>query len=207
MLFLLCSLFLLSGCGSQKKESDLDDFQNIKKSFLFSVLQEDSNESPFYLNYALRTVFFSKDIVSFFGEISACEHPSRAWSRYEGKTFCKVGQKFKEVKLWDLFKTANQKEFLRQYCENDLRSRSISYFSGEEPLRKRLDLEDIHTFIIDDKCLIILFQPYVAGGLVDGSLHVKIPYEDLGDRWDVLSPLALLLPEAIFSKSYIASWE
>lgn len=155
----------------------------------------------------MRTVFFSKDIISLFGEIYVYNHLPHGWHRYEGRTFCKVCGQFKEVKLWDLFPMASQKEFLRKYCENNLKSQPISYFSDENPLRTSLNYEDISGFIIDDQSLIIFFQPYIVGGLGDGPLHVKIPYELFRDNSDTMNTLLSILHQNITSKSFTASWD
>ena len=105
-----------------------------------------------------------------------------------------------------MFPTAEQREFLRKYCENSHKTKSISYFSGENPLRIRLEYEDIRTFVIDDKFLIVFFQPYTVGGLEDGPSQVKIPYEHLRGKWNTSHPLTLLIDKTISSKSYTASW-
>jgi len=168
----------LVGCQDREKDAAID-LNSIKKYFLLSILQEEPEESPFHINYSLRTVFFSKDVVSLFGEIHVYEHLPHAWTRYEGKTFFKIHGKFQEVKLGDLFPTSRQKEFLRKYCEDDLKTQPVSYFFGDNPLHKALKQEDIRLFVLDGKFLIIFFQPYKVGGFGDGPSHVKIPYEEL----------------------------
>lgn len=203
----LLSVFLVTGCQRQEKNTTADDLNFIRKNFLLSILESQVEESPFHMNYSLRTIFFSTDIVSLFGEIHVYEHLPHGWCRYEGKTLCRDQGKLKEVELWDLFPTAEQREFLRKYCENSLKVDSISYFSGGNPLRIRLEYEDIRTFVIDDKFLIIFFQPYTVGGLGDGPSQVKIPYEHLRGKWNTLHPLTLLIDKTISSKSYTASWD
>jgi len=206
--FLLCNLILLIGCEHQEKsEKSLDDLNTIKKDFLLSIMRQEINESPFQMNYSFKTVFFSKDIISLLGEMNVYNHLPHGWSRCEGKTFCKTDGKFEEIKLSDLFTTASQKEFLRKYCENDLKSQSISYFSEISSLRTTLEYADMTTFVINDKYLIVLFQPYVVKGLEDGPSHVKIPLEHLKNQWTSSNPLALLLPLTISSRSYVASWD
>ncbi len=205
-LFLILCVLLLSGCRDQEK-NHADDLNSVKKNFLVSILENEVEEGPFQMNYILRTVFFSKDIISLFGEVYVYEHLPHGWWRYEGKTLCRVQGKLKEVELWDLFTTAAQREFLRKYCEKSLKTDSISYFSGGNPLRIRFDYEDIRTFVIDDKFLIIFFQPYAVGGLGDGPLHIKIPYDHLKDKCNASHPLFTLLDKTLSSKSYTASWD
>ncbi len=206
-LVLLLNILLLMGCQRQEKGANIDDLNSIKKNFLLSILESGIEESPFQMSYTLKTVFFSPEILSLFGEVHVYAHLPHGWWRYEGKTLCKIQGKLKEIKLWDLFSTTSQREFLRKYCEDDLKTNSISYFSGKEPLRTRLEFEDMRTFVIDDKFLIILFQPYTVGGLVDGPWHVKIPYEHLRDHWNKAHPLPKLLHKTLSSKSYTASWD
>ncbi len=205
-LFLILSVLLLSGCRHQEK-NHADDLNSVKKNFLVSILESEVEESPFQMNYTLRTVFFSKDIISLFGEVYVYGHLPHGWWRYEAKTLCRVQGKLKEVELWDLFTTATQREFLRKYCENTLKADSISYFSGENPLRTRFEYEDMRTFVIDDKSLIIFFQPYTVGGLGDGPPQIKIPYEHLKDKWNTSHPLTQLIDKTISSKSYTSSWD
>lgn len=206
-LVLLLSALLISGCERKEKNVTIDDLNSIKKSFLLSILESGVEESPFQMNYTLRTVFFSPDIISLFGEINVYDHLPHGWWRYEGKTLCKIRGRLKEIKLWDLFPMMHQREFIREYCEKALKTDSISYFNGENPLRTKLEYEDIRTFVIDDKFLIIFFQPYTVGGLGDGPFHVKIPYEHLRDHWNYAHPFTKCLDKALSSKSYTASWD
>src|ERR1700722_2366607 len=206
-LILPLSMLLLIGCHHKENNIKADDLNSIKKNFLISILESEIEEDPFHMNYELRTVFFSKNIVSLFGEIHVYDHLPHGWWRYEGKTLCSLQGKLQEIKLWDLFSTADQKEFLRKYCENALKADSISYFSGENPLRTRLEYEDLRTFVIDNKFLIVFFQPYTVGGLGDGPCQVKIPYEHLKNKWNTSHPLPLLLDKTVSSKSYTASWD
>jgi hypothetical protein len=184
----------------------VNDLNSIKKNFLLSILESQVEESPFHMNYSLRTVFFSPDIVSLFGKMHVYDHLPHGWWRYEGKTLCRIQGKLKEVELCDLFSTADQKELLRKYCENSLKFDSISYFSGENPLRSRLEYDDMRTFVIDDKFLIVFFQPYTVGGLGDEPSQVKIPYEYLKDKWNTSHPLTQLIDKTLSSKSYTAFW-
>jgi len=202
----LCSLLLLIGCQEERKDVSIDDLNSIKKNFLLSIVQEDVEESPFHVNYSLRTVFFSKDVVSLFGEVHVYEHLPHPWTRYEGRTLFKIHGKFQEVKLGDLFPTPRQKEFLRKYCEDDLKTQSVSWFFGDNPLHTTLRQEDVHLFVLADQFLIIFFQPYTVGGISDGPLNVRIPCEAL--KKEQPSPVLLsLLNTMIDSKDYTAIWD
>ena len=206
-LALFLSMVLMTGCERQEKNAAIDDVNSIKKNFLLSILESGVEESPFQMNYSLRTVFFSSDIISLFGEAHLYEHLPHEWCGYEGQTFCRIQGELKEIKLWDLFPMMSQREFLRKYCEEFLKADPTSYFHGKEPLRAKLEYEDIRNFVIDGKSLIIFFQPYTVGGLGDGAFHVKIPYTHLRDQWNQAHPLPQLLHKTLSSKSYTTSWD
>lgn len=204
-LFFVAAVFLLSGC--QSNEGQLDQLNALKESFLNAIFEAETEEGPFNFNYGLRTVFFSKEVVSLFGEFHEYTNLPHGRSRYEGKTFCKVNGQFKKIGLEDLFVLPQQKEFIRNYCEQDLKNQGMTYFLGDDPLRTRLEQEDIQTFVIDDRFLIVIFQPYSVGGWADGPFLVKIPYESLKGQWSGGSLLLPALDKVIASRDFIASWD
>src|ERR1700722_8049768 len=57
---------------TSKKEirKQAEDLNALKQDFISSILQAEVSESPYDLYYTLRTVFFSNDIISFFGEVN-----------------------------------------------------------------------------------------------------------------------------------------
>ena len=204
---LFCSLLVLIGCQDQGKDANIDDINSIKKDFISSILQEEVNESPFHINYELRTVFFSKELVSLFGEIHVYERLPHAQTRYEARTFFKIHGKFREITLGDLFPTSTQKEFLQKYCEEDLKIQAVSYFSGVNPVHTKLNQEDVSKFVLGDKFLIIFFQPYTVGGLNDGVFHVRIPYEILKKECSSSNLLLSLINKISSSENYTYFWD
>jgi hypothetical protein len=204
-LFLFAVIALLQAC--QNGHESLDELTARKKEFLHAIFDSEVEDGPFHFGYSQRTVFFSKDIISLFGELHQHTQLPHGRTRYEGKTFCKVNGQFKEIPLNELFATNEQKEFLRSYCEQNLKKQGMTYFSGDEPVRTRLGQEDISTFVIDDHFLIVIFQPYVAGGWADGPFFVKIPYEHLKDKWNATNKLCSVLSQVLASKSFIATWD
>lgn len=198
MKLMLCVLLMtLVGCSN-----DNHDPSTTKTNFIHTIFDSEVDDSPFSMNYSIRTVLFSKQIISLFGHTNVYTHLPHSWGRYEGKTYCKVNGKFKEITLNDIFTTSEQKEFLRNYCENNLKQRSYWYFGGSEPILTRLDEDAIHTFVIDDESLIIVFSPYSVGNYVDGPHFIQISYEDLKDHWNPKNPIALLLPFTDFTSSW-----
>ena len=205
----LALLRLMTGCKGCNGPKPLDDLSSIKRDFLQSIFQEPVDESPFSIHYTFRTVFFSKNVISLFGEISVYDHLPHGWGTYEGKTFCKINNQFQEIALNDLFTKPEQKEFLRSYCENELKNTygQLTYLAGENPLCQSLTEKQLRTFVIDDQFLIIIFQPYSVGGCGDGPFVVKIPYKQLEGHWDPANPLKSLIPKIVSSQSFTSSWD
>lgn len=204
-LYFLIFFGFLVGC-EKNGEIDVDDLNSEKNDFLSRVFEEELNEGPFFLNYSLSTVFLSKDVVSIFGEFTRYTNFPHDNKRYEGKTFCRVNGKFKSISFEDLFSTSEQKEFVRKYCENALKERSIGYFGEDPPFRNSLDLKEIQTFLIHEDFLVIIFQRYVVAGLNDYPTILKIPYNILKGHIDPNNPLIPLLEKAVASRSFISSW-
>lgn len=205
-LLLVIVSFMFVGCQNRQKRYE-DDLNSRKQDFLSSIFSSEVDEGPFFLHYNLETIFFSKNFISLFAAIDVYECLPHGRHRYEGRSYVKTNGQFKEIALDDLFVSLDQKEFLRSYCETELRKNPISYFEGNNPLKKRLDVEDLHSFVIDDQFLVIIFQSYVVGGGEDGPFFVKIPFEELNGHWDSNNIILPLLKEIIASKNFVLSNE
>lgn len=198
-------VFILSSCNQQEsKPANIDNLTDLKNQFIEQIGTCCIDEGPFSFDYRFRTVLFSKQIISLFGELNVQDRLPHGWNRYEGKTFYTIDSVYKEITLNDLFKTKGQKEYLRKICEDDIKKEPISYFAGKDPSRTTLDLQDIHTFVIDHQNLIIIFQPYVVGGGADGPFFVKIPFVDLNGKWQAGNLLEKQLP---FDNNFLSSWD
>lgn len=171
-------IVMLSGCLDRNAVL-LDDLSGLKRQFITEVLESAVDECPFNLSYNLRTVFYSKELVSLFGEFHQYTHLPHGWTKYEGRTFYKKNGKFISLVLNDIISDKKGWEFIRGYCENVLRADPCTYFSGEQPLRTFLELEDLNTFTLDDQSLILIFQPYTVAGEIDGPPVVRICWDDL----------------------------
>jgi hypothetical protein len=187
-------------------ETICDHLDNVKNKFVNDIFQENEDESPFRLDYALRTVFFSKKVISCFGVLNVYNHLPHGWMLYEGKTLCKINGDQKEIHFDDLFDTPVRKEIVRNFCEKLLKNDSTSYFFGEGALKTYLKLDDIQTFVIDDECLRIIVQPYSVRGLYDGPYVISIPYKELSTMWNPSNPFVKVLFDVIASKEYTSSW-
>ncbi len=206
---ILMLLLLFSGCQN-KKEADavnLDELGILKKEFLEQLRLSHIEEGPFSFRYNLSTVFISEDVTSLYGELNVHDRLPHGWKQYEGITCYKVNGRFQRVELEDLFSSQDQKEFLRNLCENSLKTNPISYFSGHKSLCERLAKDDINTFVIDEQNLIIIFQPCRVGGGADGPFLVKIPFVELEGHWNSSHPFLTLLMTAIESEQFFSSWE
>ncbi len=158
------------------------------------------------MTYHLRTILFSENLISLFGEVIVYDHLPHGWSRFESKTYIRHDGIFKELALSDLFPSPSQKKWLREHCENSLKHEcnQSNYFNGSEPPHDHLDSNYINLFVIDHESLIVLFQPYTVGGLGDGPFTVRIPFAELLGRWQVGNPLEKQLPMV---KNFISSWD
>ena len=123
-----------------------------------------------------------------------------------GRTFYKKAGNFVPLVLQDLVRTKKDREFIRRYCENTLKSDPYSYFSGSDPLRATLEYEDINTFALDNGALIIVFQPYTVAGCTDGPPIVRIPWSDLKSAIDTAHTFYAILDQTLSSRNFIASW-
>lgn len=202
-------IFLLSliitGCSSETEEN-LDNLSTIKKNFINAIFDSYLDEGPFQMDYHLRTILFSDHAISLLGEVFVYDHLPHGWSKFETKTYIKNNNEFKEISLNDLFPLHSQKEYLRNYCEEFLKNKccQCSYFNGEQPVRNHLDIKDVSLFVIDHESLIILFQPYIVGGLEDEPFTVKIPFKELVGKWQTGNPLEKQLP---INRNFISSWD
>lgn len=204
-IFHLFLLLVFTACSSDRVKR-FDSLEEIKKDFIASILVESSlDEGPFQMNYHLRTILFSDNVVSLMGDVFVFAHLPHGWIRYEGKTYVKTNNLFEEISLNDLFPLPSQKEFLRAYCENFFKQDdNCSYFQGEDCLLDHLDQEIIKLFVVDHESLIIIFQPYAVGGFADGPFTVKIPFHELIGKWQTGNPLERHLP---ITKNFISSWD
>lgn len=198
-------LLILTACSSES-DKRLDNIEEIKKDFIATILTESIlDEGPFQMNYNLRAVLFSDNVVSLMGDIFVFAHLPHGWKQYEGKTYIKTNGFFKEITLNDLFPQSSQKEFLRNYCENLLKNdNNCTYFQGTEPLCDHLDQELIKAFVVDHESLILIFQPYAVGGFADGPFIVKIPFTELIGKWQTGNLLEKELP---ITKNFLSSWD
>jgi len=199
---------LLTSCQQQDiKSNTMNDLSGFRSEFFKKALSSNIEEAPFGFNYSLRTIFFSKNVVSLFAELTVQDRLPHGKKQYEGKTFYKSGDQWRELHLGELFHTQDQKETLRKACENGLKNISLSYFSGNPPLRTTLAYDDIDTFVIDSHHLIIVFQPYSVGGRIDTPFTIKIPLTSIQSYGKESHSIFSLLAKTVESDLYISCWD
>jgi hypothetical protein len=103
-----------------------------------------------------------------------------------------------------LFSNLIEKEWLRNYCEQFLKTDTIvsSYFSGKTPHLTSLDYNLIHTFVLEPEALCIIFQPYTVAGMTDSPPIIKIPYEKLKVHWNPSNLLVKCVPFTSITDSW-----
>ena len=84
--WLFAMLLFFSGCSDQDA-SFLDNLSALKREFIDEVLEGSMDECPFHLDYKLRTVFYSEQVVSLFGELHHYTHLPHGWTKYGGAHF------------------------------------------------------------------------------------------------------------------------
>ncbi len=96
------------------------------------------------------------------------------------KNFWLKGDSIIELKLEDLFvKESAYCQFLLNYCENYFKTTGYGYYSSRPELLPVLSSNDLNTFILTDKGLMIIFRAYTVGGWADGPDTVIVLYPGL----------------------------
>lgn len=109
-LLFIAIILTLVGCENKKNVFEESDLNSMKKEFLDKILLAEMEEGPFSLDYSMKTVCYSKNLISLLGEINVYDCMPHGWKRYEGKTYVKIHEKFKEITLNDLFVSKEQTE-------------------------------------------------------------------------------------------------
>ena len=113
-LFSVAFPLILLGCECKETQiCNIDDLTHLKNEFIQQIYMEDGDGGPFSFNYKFRTIFSSQGVTSLFGELTVHDRLPHGWKYYEGKTFCNINNRRREVFLKDLFPTDKQKEFLQ----------------------------------------------------------------------------------------------
>lgn len=180
-----------------KIRKQAEDLNALKQEFISSILEANVNESPFDFYYVFRTVFFSDNIVSFFGEANV--YGDSNWSFFEAKSYYKNNGKFTPITLNDLFSTSAQKEFLKTSIDNAIAANKVDACT---PIEQNYQ----QSFTLREKSLLVVLQPK-AGVCEREPMIVSISFESLKEHWNPENPIARALPQILDSKSYTVSWD
>lgn len=199
----MLTLASLTGCenanrGDPSPLKQKNDLNSLKEDFLSSTFKGNIEDSPYDMHYALKTVFFSPNLISLLSDTDIYDASGEPKEFFEGKTYYKNNDKFEEVKISDIFTTETQKEFLNNYLEK------IVQDSGGN-ICKPIGENYSASPLINEKALIIILQPTEKCN--DRAHFVAIPYNQLKNEWNPSSTLARLLPQILNSKSYNVSWD
>lgn len=80
LLIYFFAIALCIACGPKKQVPITDDLNTAKQQFIAEIRTSELEEGPnFFINYSLKTKFFSKELQSLFGELLSYEHLPHEW--------------------------------------------------------------------------------------------------------------------------------
>ena len=168
----LVGFFIFSGCG-KIENSAIDDEISV---FAKEMLLEHVEIGEAYFDSQIKSTFISERILSFFKQTRQHTGDLHSSVHYSGINYIKMKNGFKKLALTDLFPEKGQMEKIRHYCQENLKQNPLSYFYGPDAIRMHLDLLDLQDFYIESGMVVIFFQPYVVGGIMDEPFTIRFPY-------------------------------
>lgn len=168
----------------------------------------DADERVFH--YELNLVYSNSFLMSFYGSKYQYCGGAHGTVRYITKTFWKQGETIRELTLDDLF-LPGYREWLFQYCENYFKLNRCGYYSYDDYSWVGFNPEDLNSFLLTEKGLLLIFQNYIISGYDDYPVTLLIPYVELtsianSDRpWPVDYLILNRAPNTIVEKRYSAS--
>lgn len=138
--------------------------------------EEDADERIFH--YELNLVCSTPFLISFYGSKYQYSGGAHGSVRYITKTFWKQDETIRELTLDDLFLTG-YREWLFQYCEDYFKLNRCGYYSYDDYSWVGFNPEDLDSFLLTEKGLLLIFQNYVISGYDDYPVTLLIPYIEL----------------------------
>jgi hypothetical protein len=138
--------------------------------------EEDADERVFH--YELNLVSSTPFLMSFYGSNYQYCGGAHGTMQYITKTFWNQGETIHELTLNDLF-LPGYREWLFQYCESYFKLNRCGYYSYEDYSWVGFNPENIDSFLLTEKGLLLIFQNYVIGGFDDYPVTLLIPYAEL----------------------------
>jgi len=136
----------------------------------------DSDERMFH--YELNLVCSTPLLLSFYGSKYQYCGGAHGSVRYITKTFWKQDETIRELTLDDLF-LPGYREWLFQYCEDYFKLNRSGYYSYDDYSWVGFNPEDLDSFLLTEKGLLLIFQNYVISGYDDYPVTLLIPYVEL----------------------------
>ena len=129
-------------------------------------------------HYELNLVYSTPFLMSFYGSNYQYCGGAHGSVRYITKNFWRQGETIRELTLNDLF-LPGYREWLFQYCEDYFKSNRCGYYSYDDYSWVGFSPEDLDSFILTEKGLLLIFQNYVISGYDDYPVTLLIPYVEL----------------------------
>jgi hypothetical protein len=144
------------------------------------------------LIYDLFPVYSLPNLISVYGYESQTRSCPHGWMQYIGKNFWQNEDTVVEISLKDLFiKGSDWCNFLLKYCDQYFGSIVDEYY--QQNFISPLKVDDLDAFVLTEKGVMIVFQPYRVVGWADGPGVLITPYSDLRAYIDVDGPLKEIL--------------
>lgn len=140
------------------------------------IWEEDLDEHVFH--YELNLVCSTPSLMSFYGSRYQYCGGAHGSVRYITKTFWRQGETVRELTLDDLF-LPGYREWLFQYCENYFKLNRYGYYSFDDYSWLGFNPENLDSFLLTEKGLLLIFQNYVIWGYDDYPATLLIPYVEL----------------------------
>lgn len=138
--------------------------------------EEDADKRVFH--YELHLVRSTPFLMSFYGSNYQYCGGAHGSVRYITKTFWNQDETNVELALDDLF-LPGYREWLFQYCEDHFKLNRCGYYRYDDHSWVGFNPEDLNSFLLTEKGLLLIFQNYVISGYDDYPVTLLIPYGEL----------------------------
>ncbi len=138
--------------------------------------EEDADERIFH--YKLNLVCSTPFLMSFYGSEYQYYGGAHGTVRYITKTFWKQDETIRELTLDDLF-LPGYREWLFQYCEDYFKLNRCGYYSYDDYSWVGFNPENLDSFLLTEKGLLLIFQNYVISGYDNYPVTLLVPYVEL----------------------------
>lgn len=138
--------------------------------------EEDADERVFH--YELDLVCSTPILMSFYGSKYQYCGGAHGSVRYITKNFWRQDETIRELTLNDLF-LPGYRGWLFHYCEDYFKLNRCGYYSYDDYSWVGFNPENLDSFLLTEKGLLLIFQNYVISGFDDYPVTLLIPYIEL----------------------------